>query len=71
MITDKQIFSDVTWKLKTDSRIDSKKIIVGVKDGIVNLSGHVRRYSDKSHAEQDVKSVHGVLGVAEDLIVDF
>lgn len=71
MITDKQIFSDVTWKLEADSRIDSKKIVVGVKDGIVNLSGHVRRYSDKGYAEQDAKSVKGVLGVAEDIVVDF
>ena len=71
MIKDTKIFEDVTWKINNDPRVDSKNIIVGVKDAVVTLTGHVKRFYEKGYVEDDVKSVAGVLGIAEELEVDF
>ena len=71
MIKDTKIFKDVTWKINNDPRVDSKNIIVGVKDAVVTLTGHVKRFYEKGYVEDDVKSVAGVLGIAEELEVDF
>jgi osmotically-inducible protein OsmY len=40
-----------------------------VKDGVVTLTGFVRRYSDKDDAEAAAKRVAGVAGVANDIEV--
>jgi len=71
MRTDNEIFKDVTEKLEFDSRIDASDITVAVKEGIVTLTGSVDTYIAKSIAEDDVKSVRGVRGVAEELEVSF
>ena len=71
MITDEEIFKYVTQKLEFDPRINSSNIIVAVKDGIVTLTGSVNTYAAKSMVENDVKSIRGVKGIAEELKVDF
>lgn len=71
MITDEEIFKNVTQKLEFDPRINSSNIIVSVKDGIVTLTGSVNTYAAKSMVENDVKSIRGVKGIAEELKVDF
>jgi hypothetical protein len=47
----------------------SSDIAVGVKDGVVTLSGFVRSYWDKDAAEKAAKRVYGVRGVANDIEV--
>ena len=71
MTDDITIFKDVTWKLKNDPRIGTNKITVAVKDGIVTLTGTIKKFYEKGYVEEDVKSVNGVLGVAEELEVSF
>jgi osmotically-inducible protein OsmY len=68
--SDDSICSDVLFELKWDPKIGSSSdIAVAVKDGVVTLSGFVRSYWDKDAAEQAVKRVYGVRGVANDIEV--
>ena len=68
--SDDSIRSDVLFELKWDPKIGSSSdIAVAVKDGVVTLSGFVRSYWDKDAAEQAVKRVYGVRGVANDVEV--
>ena len=68
--SDESIRSDVLFELKWDPKIGSSSdIAVAVKDGVVTLSGFVRSYWDKDAAEQAVKRVYGVRGVANDIVV--
>jgi osmotically-inducible protein OsmY len=68
--TDDLIRDDVLFELKWDPKIGSgSDIAVGVKDGVVTLSGFVRSYWDKDAAEQAAKRVYGVRAVANDIEV--
>jgi osmotically-inducible protein OsmY len=68
--SDDSIRSDVLFELKWDPKIGSSSdVAVAVKDGVVTLSGFVRSYWDKDAAEQAVKRVYGVRGVANDIEV--
>ena len=68
--SDDSIRSDVLFELKWDPKIgSSSEIAVAVKDGVVTLSGFARSYWDKDAAEQAVKRVYGVRGVANDIEV--
>ena len=69
MRTDSAIFADITQKLENDMRIDNSNIMVAIKEGIVSLTGTVDTYTAKLMAEENVKSVRGVKGVAEELEV--
>lgn len=69
MMTDDEIFKNVTQKLDFDPRIDASHITVSVKNGIVTLSGSVNTYAAKSIVERDVKRIRGVKGIAEELRV--
>ncbi len=66
--SDDSIRDDVLYELKWDPKIGSTSdIVVGVKDGVVTLSGFVRSYWDKDAAEKAAKRVYGVRGVANDI----
>ena len=52
-----------------DPDISSADIAVGVKSGVVTLTGFVRSYRQKTQAEADAKRVIGVTGVANDIEV--
>jgi osmotically-inducible protein OsmY len=65
---DDSIRDDVLFELKWDPKIGSD-IAVAVKDGVVTLSGFVRRYWDKDAAGKAAKRVYGVRGVANDIEV--
>jgi osmotically-inducible protein OsmY len=69
MRTDSDIKRDVEAELKWDPDIDATDIAVAVKGGVVTLTGFVRSYTHKYHAERDVKRVSGVTGVANDIEV--
>jgi osmotically-inducible protein OsmY len=60
---------DVLEELEFDPSIDARTIGVGIEGGIIQLTGHVGSYADKTNAEKIVKRVHGVQGVANDLEV--
>jgi BON domain len=67
MRTDGDIERDVKDELQWQPGLDATDVAVSVKDGVVVLTGFVRRYSDKQDAEAAAKRVAGVLGVANDI----
>ncbi len=69
-IADFQLRHDVEAELDWDTRIDSRQIGVGVKNGIVALSGYVDSYAQRRAAEQAAQSVIGVRAVANDIVVE-
>lgn len=70
MKTDTQLQSDVIAELKWDPSINATKIGVEVQDGIVTLSGHVGRYSEKWAAERAAQKVTGVKALAIEVDVN-
>jgi osmotically-inducible protein OsmY len=69
MRTESQIKVDIEGQLRWNPDVDATDIGVSVKDGVVTLTGFVRSYVQKVRAEQDVKRVDGVVGVANDINV--
>lgn len=69
MKTDTQLKHDVTAELKWDSSVNENDIGVEVKDGIVTLSGHVGKYSEKWAAECAAQKVPGVKALAIEIDV--
>jgi osmotically-inducible protein OsmY len=68
-MSDKQLQHAVLQELEWDPQVRSTNIGVGVKDGVVTLSGFIESYYEKNHAERAAKRVHGVQAVANDLEV--
>ena len=69
MKTDAQLQQDVMNGLKWEPTLHAAEIGVGVKDGVVTLSGNVDSYAKKAAAEHAVKRVAGVKAVAEEIKV--
>jgi osmotically-inducible protein OsmY len=69
MKSDMQLKTDVTAELTWDPAVNAAAIGVGVKDGIVTLSGTLDTYMQKHAVERAVRRVSGVRGVALDLEV--
>jgi osmotically-inducible protein OsmY len=69
MRLDADIKRDVDDELRSDPDINATDIATAVKDGVVTLAGFVRSFRQRRKAEQDVKRVAGVLGVANDIEV--
>jgi osmotically-inducible protein OsmY len=69
MKSDQQIQTDVMDELKWDPILDSAEIGVAVKNGVVTLSGQVSSYAKKIAAENAVKRVRDVKGLAEEISV--
>jgi len=69
MKTDSQIQKDVMAQLNWEPILNASEIGVGVKEGIVTLSGIVDTYTKKIVAEKAAKKVSGVKAVALDIQV--
>jgi osmotically-inducible protein OsmY len=69
MRPDRVIRHDVEEELHADPALDAADIAVAVQDGVVFLSGFVRFYRHKLHAEMAAKRVAGVTAVADDIDV--
>jgi osmotically-inducible protein OsmY len=69
MDTDLKIREDVIAELEFEPSIDAVAIGVGVKDGVVTLSGHVATYAEKIAAETATKRVKGVRALVQDIDV--
>ena len=61
---------EVIEELAFDPRIAADDIAVTVQDGIVTLRGTVPSFNQKWEAEDAVKRVRGVRGIADELTVD-
>ncbi|MFC1994753.1 BON domain-containing protein [Chloroflexota bacterium] len=69
MKTDTELQQDVMNELKWEPTIRAVEIGVGVKDGVVTLSGYVDSYVKKWAAERAAARVSGVRAVAEEIQV--
>jgi osmotically-inducible protein OsmY len=67
--SDSEIERDVKEELQWSPDLDESDIAVSVKDGVVALAGFAKSYTEKYEAEEAVKRVAGVVGVANDLEV--
>jgi len=69
MKTDTELQRDVMDELKWEPAIKAAEIGVGVKDGVVTLSGYVDNFFKKWAAERAAARVFGVKAVAEEIQV--
>jgi osmotically-inducible protein OsmY len=67
MRSDRDIEKDVRAELEWDPYVDPTDIEVSVKDGVVTLTGFVRKLIEKYEAENAAKRIAGVIGVANDI----
>jgi osmotically-inducible protein OsmY len=70
MKTDSQVQQDVMDELRFEPAVDSSRIGVEVKDGIVTLAGHVGSFSEKCAAERATQRVLGVRALAVEMDVN-
>lgn len=68
-MTDITLRQNILDELEFEPSIDAAHIGVAVEDGIVTLTGHVCSYWEKTTAENVVKRVKGVKGLAEEIEV--
>jgi osmotically-inducible protein OsmY len=69
MRSDTDIKRDVEAELRFRPDIDERDIAVKVNNAVVTLTGFTRTFLDKDRAEEAVKRVFGVMGVANDIEV--
>lgn len=69
MKSDSEIERDVESELRWRPDIDERDIAVKVNDSVVCLTGFTRSFLDKQRAEEAVKRIAGVAGVANDIEV--
>ena len=65
--TDDRLQQDVIDELRVEDNLNTSTIAIAVKDGFVELLGHVHNLADKHTAERAVKRVAGVRGVRDKL----
>ena len=69
MSQDTQLQQRVLAELNWEPSVTAGHIGVTAKDGIVTLTGYVESYANKHAAETVARRVRGVLGVAEEIVV--
>lgn len=69
MRTDSEIQQDVERELQAAPDVEATDIAVTVREGVVTIAGYVHHYNEKMEAENAVKRVLGVKGVANDIEV--
>lgn len=69
MKSDQDIAIDVLAELRWDPSVKGSEIGVGVKEGVVTLSGTVVTFAQKYAAARAVEGVYGVRAIADDLVV--
>jgi osmotically-inducible protein OsmY len=69
MTGDEAIRRNVLEDLRWSPRVNATHIGVSVRDGVVELTGHVETFAEKLEAEHAALSVKGVNGVAQEILV--
>lgn len=67
---DAKLEHDVIDELNLDPSLDASKIGVAASNAIITLTGSARTYAEKLAAEEGVKRVVGVRGIANELEID-
>jgi len=70
-MSDKSLRQDIIDELDFEPSIDATNIGVAAENGIVTLSGHVGSYMEKLKAEELVRHVKGVHGIAQEIEVRY
>ncbi|MCE9607807.1 MAG: BON domain-containing protein [Planctomycetia bacterium] len=70
MKPDAQVQHDVVQQLEWEPSVNASQIGVTAKDHVVTLTGTVASLAEKVKAEQVAKRVYGVLGIADELVVE-
>ena len=65
MTIQKRVIDELEWSVL----VDATHIGVAVRQGIVELTGHVETYAEKLKAERVALGVKGVKGVAQEITV--
>jgi hypothetical protein len=71
MRTDTQLQQDTLDELDFEPSINAAQIGVAAKNGVITLNGHVGSYAEKIAAEQAVRRVRGVHGIAQEIVVRY
>lgn len=71
MKTDSDLKKDVLAELEWDPEVNAAAIGIGVKDGVVTVSGHLTTYSEKFAIERALRRVDGVraIGMEVDVVL--
>ena len=67
MFGDETIRQGVLEDLRWSPNVNATHIGVAVRDGVVELTGHVETYAEKLEAEHVALAVKGVKGVAQEI----
>jgi osmotically-inducible protein OsmY len=70
MRNDEQLRSDVEQELRWEPSVHSEQIGVSVKNGVVELDGHVDSYYEKWAAERAAMRVSSVKAIASEIKVE-
>jgi VCBS repeat-containing protein len=70
MNSDQQLKSDIEQELRWDPSVRAELIGISVKNGVVELDGHVDAYYEKWAAERAAMRVSNVRGVASEIKVE-
>jgi osmotically-inducible protein OsmY len=68
-MNDKELRQDIIAELDFEPSIESADIGVAVRNGVVTLTGHVPTYAQRTMAEDVVRRVRGVKGIAQEIEV--
>ncbi|TDK67082.1 BON domain-containing protein [Sapientia aquatica] len=69
MKTDAELQQDILDELRWEQSINATRLGVEVKDGVVTLTGHVDKFTDKWNAEEVVQRVSGIKALAIEIEV--
>jgi osmotically-inducible protein OsmY len=67
--TDSELKKDVLAELEWDPEINAASVGIGVKDGVVTVSGHLDTYAEKFAIERALRRLPGVKAVAMEVDV--
>ena len=71
MSDNNELYTNIIEKLRFEPGLDDSQVAVSTKDGgIVILGGKVKSYAEKHLAEEAVKKLANVKGIANELVVD-
>jgi len=68
--SDKELHNEIFHELIDEPKVDAGAIGLAVQFGIVTLTGTVGSFSEKWAVEEAVKRVHGIRGIANELLVE-
>jgi osmotically-inducible protein OsmY len=68
-MNDRALRHHILQELEFEPSLNAENIGVGVKDGVVNLTGHVGSFAEKIIAELVVGRIKGVRGIAQEIEV--